>query len=126
MSVWEMIAERKIQEAQEAGEFDNLAGAGKPFEWNPWEEQTPEDWRLAFHVLKNQGFAPAWLERRIFLRHALFEWKEAWRAAESANARRELCAEAALLNRKIRDYNLMAPSPLWQLPQIICRDEVAP
>jgi hypothetical protein len=29
MDAWQLVAERKIQEAIEEGAFDNLAGAGK-------------------------------------------------------------------------------------------------
>jgi hypothetical protein len=54
------ISERRIQEAIEAGEFDNLAGMGKPLkhEDNPF---VPEDMRAAFKVLENSGFAPDWM-----------------------------------------------------------------
>jgi len=54
------ISERRIQEAIEAGEFDNLQGAGKPLNLddNPF---VPEDMRVAYKVLKNSGFAPDWM-----------------------------------------------------------------
>lgn len=57
----ERIAERRIQEAIEAGVFDNLEGAGKPLadlEDNPF---VPDDMRVAFKVLQNSGYAPDWM-----------------------------------------------------------------
>ncbi len=57
----ERLAERRIQEAIEAGVFDNLEGAGKPLadqEDNPF---VPEDMRVAFKVLQNSGYAPDWM-----------------------------------------------------------------
>jgi hypothetical protein len=57
----ERIAERRIQEAIEAGVFDNLEGAGKPLadiEENPF---VPDDMRVAFKVLQNSGYAPDWM-----------------------------------------------------------------
>jgi hypothetical protein len=56
----ERISERRIQEAIDAGEFDNLPGMGKPLthEDNPF---VPEDMRAAFKVLSNSGFAPDWM-----------------------------------------------------------------
>jgi hypothetical protein len=57
----ERIAERRIREAIDAGEFDNLSGAGKPLadqEDNPF---VPEDMRVAFKVLQNSGYAPDWM-----------------------------------------------------------------
>jgi hypothetical protein len=57
----ERIAERRIQEAIEAGVFDNLEGMGKPLtdqEDNPF---VPDDMRVAFKVLQNSGYAPDWM-----------------------------------------------------------------
>ena len=47
--------------AVERGEFDNLEGAGKPLdlEENPYE---PTDVRMLHKVLKDNGFAPYWIE----------------------------------------------------------------
>ena len=54
------ISERRIQEAMDAGEFDNLPGTGKPLQYedNPF---VPEDMRVAFKVLQNSNFAPDWM-----------------------------------------------------------------
>src|SRR3954451_5998351 len=55
------IAERRIKEAIDAGEFDNLAGMGQPLkdlEDNPF---VPADLRAAFKVLSNSGYAPDWM-----------------------------------------------------------------
>ena len=57
----ERLAERRIQEAIEAGVFDNLEGMGKPLadqEDNPF---VPEDMRVAFKILQNSGYAPDWM-----------------------------------------------------------------
>lgn len=54
------IAERRIQEAIDAGAFDNLEGMGKPlqFEDNPF---VPREMKAAFKVLENSGYAPDWM-----------------------------------------------------------------
>lgn len=54
------MAERRIQEAVEAGVFDNLEGMGKPLniEDNPF---VPKEMRAAFKVLENAGYAPDWM-----------------------------------------------------------------
>lgn len=54
---FERIAERRIAEAVARGDFDNLAGKGKPLELDD-DRWVPPDQRLAFRVLKNAGFAP--------------------------------------------------------------------
>ena len=61
MDVWCLIAERKIREAIEEGAFEHLEGTGKPLDLseNPFED--PSD-RMANRLLKNNGFAPDWIE----------------------------------------------------------------
>ncbi len=54
---YEKIVERKIKEAQEKGEFDNLPGKGKPIEMED-DRHIPEELRLAYKVLKNAGCVP--------------------------------------------------------------------
>ena len=58
---FERIAEQKIREAIEAGEFDNLVGAGKPIDLEEYF-QTPEHLRMAYSILKSAGCAPEEIE----------------------------------------------------------------
>ncbi len=53
----ERLAEQRIQEAQRKGEFDDLAGKGKPLELDDHSD-VPEDLRMAYHVLKNANVLP--------------------------------------------------------------------
>jgi hypothetical protein len=57
----ERIAERRIRDAIEAGEFDNLEGMGKPLSTDDDNPYVPEDMRVAFKVLQNSGYAPDWM-----------------------------------------------------------------
>ena len=104
MDVWQLIAERKILEGMQEGAFDHLEGTGKPLDLseNPFED--PSD-RLANRLLKNNGFAPNWIE----------EAKEI--EAESRRLRSlaegmtdDLRIRAASLNRRILAFNLKAPT----------------
>lgn len=54
---FDKLVEEKIREAMAAGEFDNLAGRGRPLDLRPYFD-TPEDLRLAYSVLKSSGFVP--------------------------------------------------------------------
>ncbi len=58
---WRLLVEERIREAQEAGLFDNLPGAGQPIHWED-ESMVEPDWRLAFRLLRQHGFAPDWIE----------------------------------------------------------------
>jgi len=53
----ERLAEQRILEAQRKGEFDDLAGKGKPLELEDHSD-VPEDLRMAYHVLKNANVLP--------------------------------------------------------------------
>jgi len=55
------IAERKIQEAVERGDFDNLPGKGKPLNLDDLTS-IPEEHRAAYILLKNAGFKPEEME----------------------------------------------------------------
>jgi hypothetical protein len=53
----ERLAEQRILEAQRNGEFDDLAGKGKPLVLAD-HSSIPEDLRMAYHVLKNANVLP--------------------------------------------------------------------
>jgi len=55
------VAERKIVEAIERGEFDNLEGKGEPLKFED-ESHVPEELRMAYKVLRNAGALPPELE----------------------------------------------------------------
>ncbi|HLV82082.1 MAG TPA: DUF1992 domain-containing protein [Chthonomonadaceae bacterium] len=55
------IAERKIQEAIEEGQFDNLPGKGQPIVFTD-DPMTPPHLRLANRILKNAGVLPDWMQ----------------------------------------------------------------
>lgn len=49
-----LIAENKIREAMENGEFDNLPGQGKPIDFSD-DDHIPAEYRIAYRILKNSG-----------------------------------------------------------------------
>lgn len=61
MSSTQDLVEEQIQKALKRGDFDNLEGTGKPLDLyeNPFE---PPELRMAFKILKNNDFAPYWIE----------------------------------------------------------------
>jgi hypothetical protein len=54
--------EEQIRNAMEAGEFDNLEGAGKPLDLNNYFN-TPEDVRMGYSVLKSAKVLPEEVNR---------------------------------------------------------------
>lgn len=61
MSLGKFI-EEQIRNAMEAGEFDNLEGAGKPLDLNNYFN-TPEDVRMGYSVLKSAKVVPEEVDR---------------------------------------------------------------
>ena len=57
----ESAIEKQIKEAMARGEFDNLAGKGKPLDLEAYFN-TPEDLRMAYSILKSNDFVPEEVE----------------------------------------------------------------
>jgi DnaJ family protein C protein 28 len=141
MNPWESLVDKKIREAIEAGEFDNLAGTGEPIDLseNPFEDR---DWRTAYRLLRNAGFAPSWIEERKEIDAELSaarivlarNWKiklnaRATRNARSADRRWEQALpsfhERLLeLNRRIDAWNLKTPAVGFQRNRIDVAREI--
>ena len=104
MDVWNLVAERKICEAMDEGAFDHLEGTGRPLDLNenPFEDPSL---RMAHRLLKNNGFAPAWiLEGRDIEREIALLNRERTLLRPT-----ELDRRIAMVNRRIADYNLKVP-----------------
>lgn len=57
------IAEQRIREAAQRGEFDGLPGAGKPLNLDD-DLLVPEELRMVYRILKNAGFVPPEVQTR--------------------------------------------------------------
>ncbi len=55
------VAEQRIRQALEKGEFDNLPNAGEPLDLESYFA-APADLRMAYSILKNANCAPAEVE----------------------------------------------------------------
>lgn len=126
----ESAIDQQIREAMERGDFDNLRGKGKPLNLAR-DPNVPEDWELAFNVLRNAGYAPDWIEtlnqvraeeekiRAPLQRYLANPPKHRTDAERQQGALVEkFRAQAAALNRQIDTYNLKAPSPQVHLRRI--------
>jgi DnaJ family protein C protein 28 len=129
------LIERRIQEAMENGEFDNLAGRGKPlsFNTNPYLDRSEE---LTFGLLQNNGMAPDWIERDKEIRRELAAARDKLRLAwqhYQVNPANETTWKAAVarftealvkLNHKIDRFNLIVPIPTNQRFRLRLEDEL--
>lgn len=138
MNRLESLTEKRLREAIEKGEFDNLSGKGEPIDLreNPFEDP---DLRMVHRLLKNAGFAPAWIEERkdidAELETAETKLSQAWRlfgeggerpsAAEWQRCLKEFREKINELNPRIRIYNLKAPASIFHRRHIDAEKIVA-
>lgn len=111
MDAAQKLAEQRIREAIENGEFDNLKNAGKPI---VFEDETfiPEDLRIAYRILKNAGCIPPELE----LRSEIITLRDMIMTMDDDKERLKRIRE---LNFKITKFNMMRNRPLYleELPE---------
>ena len=105
MDIFAKIAEQRIREAIEKGEFDNLKGMGKPLDLGD-ESWIPEDLRMAYRILKNAGCLPAELE----LRKEVLNLRELINTIDDNKERIKKIRE---LNFKLMKLNELRKKPLY-------------
>lgn len=119
------LIDQQVREAEQAGMFRNLPGAGKPLNLED-DTHVPEELRTGYRMLKNAGFAPPWIELQKSIREeqeALAAWlaraNRRWGQlgpGDRERLRAEYEQKIRELNKQISSYNLMAPPVAGQLP----------
>jgi len=105
------LIERKIKEAQERGEFDNLPGKGEPLNLED-DSGVPEDMRLAYKILKNADCLPPEIE----LKKEIMQMEEMLADIPDEKERYRLIKR---INLKITRLNMMGRgSPLLEADQV--------
>jgi hypothetical protein len=102
---WESLLERQLREAMDEGKFDDLPFQGERIPID--DDAAAGDWALAFHVLRNAGAAPPWIEADKAVRTVLERidalLARATRSPGSAAARRR---DRATLEALVREANV--------------------
>ena len=104
MDLMAAIAERKIREAMERGEFDDLPGKGKPLDLSD-DPMVPEELRMAYKVMKNAGCLPPELE----LHNEIVRLRDLVDAARDEAQRNARIKE---LNVKLLRFNVLKRRPV--------------
>jgi hypothetical protein len=112
---WESVTERIIREAQERGDFDDLPAHGRPLtvDDNPYAGEMA----LAYHLLRNAGVAPPWIETDKEIRRLREHAQELLRRGRGASLpiraglRRRLDETVTAHDELVRRLDLEAPSP---------------
>ncbi len=142
MAKFDRAIETIIQNAINDGVFDNLSGKGKPLDLreNPL---AAKEWRMAFSMLENEGFALPWMEERkeiekdlkearLFLQRT-WNWRithlesgdntpmveHEWRKAQA-----KFSEVVTALNKRIDAYNAQIPADVFYRPRIVLGREI--
>jgi hypothetical protein len=111
MWIFTKIAERRIQEAMQNGEFDNLPGKGKPLKLDD-DSHVPSELRMAYKILKNAGCLPPELE----IKKEILELKD---LLETLEDEKEIYLCCRRLNFLIMKLNMRrSVSPLLEEDQV--------
>lgn len=86
MSIFEKIAQNKIQEAIENGEFDRLSNKGQPLHLDEYFA-TPEEFRVGHSVLKSANVLPAEME----LLREIGQLKQRMEECQNETEKQQLC-----------------------------------
>lgn len=99
MDIVAIIAEQKIREAMENGEFENLPGKGRPLVFDDLSG-VPEDCRAAYIILKNNGLLTPEME----LKKEIVSLQKLLNCCYDGEERLKLSGR---LNEKILRFNIM-------------------
>lgn len=119
-----IVAERRIQEAIDAGEFENLPGKGAPLDLEV-DASVPLHQRVANRILKNARALPDWLQlekdivretheaqanRESHLRAIRYARNDVARTRVAARLRDRHRERLDLINLMILKYNYIVPA----------------
>lgn len=97
MDALERLAEARIGEALERGDFDNLPGAGRSLDLDDGMELVAPDLRAAYRLLRNAGFVP----EEVRLRRELADVRQLLSVARSEEERLRMTRRLELLLYRI-------------------------
>jgi DnaJ family protein C protein 28 len=127
---WESWIDEQIRRAQEQGQFENLAGQGKPLDLRP--NPYAGDREMAFKILHDAGYAPEWIELdkaiRVRLERARRVLFRAWERYQEAAPEPDSAPEGpAFVRAGFRRASGMAERRMvaWQVAVTAFHEEVA-
>lgn len=142
---WDTLINRRIEEAMQRGDFDNLRGKGKPLNVTP-EPHVPPDMQMANSLLKNNNLSPGWISDRAGVLALIerFRTQLAEAVTDFAQARAEAAtpqrlqqldelwgryveawrAEVVEINKRILTQNLKQPVTFLEIVPLRLEDEL--
>jgi hypothetical protein len=100
-SIFDLLAEQRILDAERRGEFQHLPGAGQPLAFDDDALLSPEE-RMANKILKNAGFTP----RQVLLRRELASLRDEIAQLAHGPRRTELQRRRAWLLTELKNQGI--------------------
>lgn len=115
------IAGDQIEKAMQEGEFSNLRGEGKPFNFDD-DKGVPDEWRLAYRIMKDNDITPEWigLQKEIEqeVQQARKKLKEAFQLYLAEEKRLAAITGTGVIIRQLE------AKQVWRTAQSVFRREV--
>ncbi len=110
-AVFAQIAEKKIKDAMDNGEFDSIEGKGKPLCLDD-DSHIPPEYRLAYRILKNSGYMHPEVEQRK-------EVETIYSMLDSCEDEQEVYKKVQKLNLLVAKINAKRRTPVYlELDQV--------
>jgi hypothetical protein len=110
-TILSQIAEKKIKDAMDNGEFDSLPGKGKPLVLDD-DSHIPPEYRLVCRILKNAGYTHPEIEQRK-------EIENIYNMLESCEDEQEVIKKVQKLNLIVAKINAKRRTPVYlELDQV--------
>lgn len=117
---WNLAGEQ-IEKAMQDGEFSNLRGEGKPFNFTD-ENSVPEEWRLAYRIMKDNDITPEWIGLKKEIEDAIQQARERLnRAYRLYHADEKRLADASGTGGVLKRLEV---KQFWRAAQNVFRKEV--
>ena len=114
---FEKIVEERIRKAQKKGDFENLAGSGKPLKFNA-HLFIPEELRLAYKILKNADCVPPEIE----LKKEIRQTEDLLAGMQDTSEKYRILKKLNFLIMKlntIRDTSIMCEMPQYYMEKLV-------
>lgn len=131
---WNGLVEQRILDGMAKGMFDNLPGMGQPLNLDD-DAFVPVELKMAFRMLRSTGLAPLWVQvnkeirddiarMEQFRAHVHSRWARLDQI-EREHLRRQYADRITEINKKITDYNILAPSSQVHMALLVPHEELA-
>lgn len=117
------VVDKVLSEAVEQGLFDNLPGRGEPLDLHENPHTKPE-YRLVHRLLASHGFLLPWMELRKDIEGDIQEFRKVFfrqlrhrspKRLEWEHTIEKYTEDLQEINKRIRNYNLLAPLPQFHI-----------